>query len=333
MKKTTDMSIEELFDLEAELRVAKDEEKGVSLPALITVEEELYEKVSADKTGKYQDSLNIIKKNLVDLMIRYGPYLKTIYQRDDLAEEKALSQALKYDRGNPYAYYRLGYLAYKRKNYLTSAVHFNNALKSQERRRSAEYLLTEQQKYMANMHLSNCALNVALQAQKALEEETVGAPLLELVGTNENILKSHALTVTSQSGVEWHSMENCQEMIKSDEFENYLILYFSEQQHSAFYKKQEVNLSFNQAELLKTMMLQTSKNKRAVKEQFQHLFSSRDENGEIPANIMNRALNRLKRKLAQCQVPANIIISSPEQAQYYYNQEILYLIIEVSGTL
>lgn len=333
MKKTTDMSIEELFALEAELRVAKDEEKAVSLPALITVEEELYEKISADKTGKYQDRLNILKKNLVDLMIRYGPYLKTIYQRDGHAEEKALSQALKFDRGNPYAYYRLGHVAFNRKNYLTSAVHFNNALKSQERRRSAEYILTEQQKYIANLHLSHCALNVALQAQKALEEEKVKTSLLELIGTNEGILQSRALTVTSQSGVEWHSVENGEGMIQSADFENHLILHFSEQRHSVLYKKQEVNLSFNQAELLKTMMLQTSKNKRAVQEQFQHLFSSRDENGEIPANIMNRALNRLKRKLAQCQAPANIIISSPEHALYYYNQEIPYLIIEVSSTL
>jgi Tfp pilus assembly protein PilF len=97
---------------------------------------------------------------LISYLVRYGTYLKTQYQKDDYAAEHSLKKAIQYDRENPIAHYRLGFLSYKKESYSSALVHFQNATHHQKTYSNNEYRLTNQQVYNAHLYLSNSALYI-----------------------------------------------------------------------------------------------------------------------------------------------------------------------------
>ena len=169
MRRLKTMSIEELLDMQEELHLCRDEEDG-SLHELISVDEELHRRISTDRDSEYAPSLEMIKKGLVSNLIHYGTYIKTEYRKDDHTAEQTLRKALRYDKENPVANYRLGFLAYKRRNYIKSIVYFQNALQFHAKREESNYSLTPQQMYNANLYLSSSALYIAKDAQKASDK-------------------------------------------------------------------------------------------------------------------------------------------------------------------
>ena len=65
-------TIEELLDIKEELHNLRDEEKDGSLYLLISVYEELYKQISADKTSEYGLSIEVIMKKLISCLIWHG---------------------------------------------------------------------------------------------------------------------------------------------------------------------------------------------------------------------------------------------------------------------
>lgn len=324
MKKIAEMTVDELFELQTELRMAKDEEKGISLPALLNVEEELFKKTSQSKSIVFTYNVEEIRAGLVDLLIHNGPYMKSVYQRDDVSEEKALHQALKYDRGNPYAYYRLGHLSYKKQHHLTAAVHFNNALRSDERRKGS-YRLTEIEREKGHLYVSTCAMHVAVQSMEALGEpiDAISVKIQE----NEARLETLACQLTTANKTWMGSVKECEEKLHAEENANTLILYFSDKEQKVYYQGQVASLSINQGKMLKKFLLDSDQERPLSKHDFASLFSSRDEAGEIPDPIFEKSINRLERKLAQCSLPG---LEEVENG-YFYNGEIPYLVMEFTN--
>ena len=94
-------SIEELLDIEEELRVSKTVEEDGSLYPFIQLYVELHRKINRDRDSEYATSLVQIKKMLISYLIRYGTYIKTQYQKDDQAAKTYLSKAIHYQREIP----------------------------------------------------------------------------------------------------------------------------------------------------------------------------------------------------------------------------------------
>ncbi|MCJ7841043.1 hypothetical protein MUB24_09040 [Lederbergia sp. NSJ-179] len=312
------MSLKELFDLKEELQIAKDEEKGVSLPALIGVEEELLRRLSRDKDDENSDHLAKVQSDLINHLVYYGSYLKTVYKKDHLDDQKSLAKVLKYDRGNALAYYRLGIYAYQRKYYVTAAVHFNNALKSHERNPHSPYRLSAQQHYHTLLYLTNSSLKVATETgeetrklKEQIEEKSLAnldvVPLHEHIRQNETYIENHAFIVISQSSVKMASKEECEEQITSEEMKPYLILYFSDQQQSVIFQKKEVLITVLQANVLKRFLLYSREGKLVTKKDVADLFASRDQSGEIAEDMYKQVLKRLKGKLAELDLAHTII--------------------------
>ena len=218
----------------------------------------------------------MIKKGLISNLIHYGTYLKTEFRKDDHTAERTLKKATRYDRENPVANYRLGFLAYKRRNYIKSIVYFQNALQFHAKREESIYSLTPQQMYNANLYLSSSALYIAKDAQKAsdkvegdINKTTISnlelSPLYEIITQNEKYLRSHAFTITSQNGKEMCSREECDRLIESN---SDTFILFSDREHMVFYQESEAQLSIRQAEMLMLLMEQSSEDRPATRHKF-----------------------------------------------------------------
>lgn len=331
------LSIDELVDIYDKLL----EEQDYELRDIVNIEERLVRKISRDRHSEYRFSLQRIKDSLIDHLVKYGSYLKTEYRKDDQLAEKTLIKALKFDKTNPIALYRLGFLAYKKRNYSRSVYFFESALKSHELNEKHRHALNSQQRYNASLYLCNSALYVAEFAQKSLaeiegeveHENSVNlelSPLYKVIARNETYLQNNAYTMISKDDQSLGSIEACEQLIQ-DKRSNHIILFFSDREVILYYKEQHIHLVARPAEMLKQFMLESHEKAPLKKEDFSHVFSK--VKGEIKTNTYIVAINRLRNKLKQCHIPEDVLLTrerlgTDRETAYYYNHKYPFIIIQ-----
>ncbi|OZM56948.1 hypothetical protein CIB95_09260 [Lottiidibacillus patelloidae] len=325
------LSEEELLDLEQELLSQRSEDMPMTGQKLVELYEVLYRKVRKNRDSEYQYILEEIKRKLLLNLVQYGTYLKTEMSQDDTLAKQTLKKALSYDRDIPQANYRLGFLSYKEANYTDAISYFENALSSS----TSTFKLTEQQRYHAQLYLVNSALYIVQNTQSILEEQgeispiptAELSPLYEKIMKNNNYLSENAFTATSATGSRQCSPADVEEII--DYESNRLILYFSDQQISVSYRGKETSLSVNQGELLRYLLLFSSKDTPVTKHAFFDLFSNSNNNDEIPNNTYTQNITRLRSKLASLITGTTLIENSRVQKNiaYYYTELHPYTVI------
>ncbi|WP_100011643.1 tetratricopeptide repeat protein [Lentibacillus sediminis] len=333
-------TIHELFDLEVELVELLEEETYNYHSEVISVYEELYKRINADNENEYGSSLSYIKKKLIFYLVHYGTYLKTQYQKDDRVAESSLRRALKYDRKIPIAHYRLGFLDYKKKIYVSAILHFRSAAKYHDVYSNSEYRLTNQQLYNTQMYLTNSALHLAEEANQALQDLDSGiymdhAPklkmssLYEVIQQNEGYLEANAFTMVTPDGKSRCTKEKCEDIAIDESLLDTIILYFSDREHFLIYNGKDIKLSVNQAEMLRYFLLNTTEQSPATKNHFSEIFSVNDKTGEIPNNTFTQNVRRLERKMGEKGVPETVIRSDSlnNEPVYFYTRSIPYIIM------
>lgn len=338
-----DKSIEELLDLEEELIESRNDEKDGSLSNLINLYTELYRKISKSHDDEYSASLVHIKKKLVSYLVRYGTYLKTQYQKDDYAAERCLNSATTYQKELPIAYYRLGFLSYKKKRYIDALTYFQEAINYQEKCKEDHFQLNQQQLYNTHLYITNSALYLADESNKRLKKwETVEllnqvpnyerSSLYEIINSNETYFSNHAFTVTTQDSIRMCAEEDCYQLTEDNQLPNTLILYFSDRRHSLFFNGKDVELSINHAEILRYLLLHTSKDSPATKYAFSRIIESKD--GEVKTNTYTKNIERIREKSINLGIPIEIIsnIRHHGQTAYFYNRKIPFAIIHRSDS-
>ncbi|PIB40760.1 hypothetical protein AOA59_26875, partial [Pseudomonas sp. 2822-15] len=65
--------------------------------------------------------LTYIKNKLVRYLINYGTYLKMGHMKNKVDAERTLKKVLFYQKQNPIAHYRLGFLAYRSRRFTEAA--------------------------------------------------------------------------------------------------------------------------------------------------------------------------------------------------------------------
>ncbi|GAE94686.1 ABC transporter related [Gracilibacillus boraciitolerans JCM 21714] len=339
-------TIDELFDLEIDLHQLTDEENDSSLNQIISLYEELHKKITRDRGKEYESSLPEIRKKLLRYLIRYGTYLKTQFQKDDYTAEASLRKALRYDNRNPIAHYRLGFLNYKKRRYSNSINHFQQAVKHDVDCPSPEYRLTNQQLYNTQLYLANSSLYIAEEAQQALQRlENKANPdnvpqlerssLYEKINQNEDLLATNAFAIFTPDGESRCSKEKCDDIAFGEAFPDRIILYFTDRNHLLIYNGKDIQLSVNQAEIMRYLFLKTGEHCPATKNAFSEIFTSSVKNGNIPNNTFTQSVRRLKRKMEQNDVPASVIINSRSlnsEPAYYYTDAMPYIIMHRTDT-
>lgn len=334
IRRLMELSVDELIDKQAELHEAKNEGIENVLRELTAVEEALYQKIKRDRNSEYADSLDMIKDSLIFNLINYGSYLKTEYRKDDHTAKETLKKALKFDCENPVAHYRLGFLAYKNRDYSNATIHFQNALKNKDA--SGDFSLTAQQIYNATLYLTNSGLHIAKQAQESLEEiegefkeNAVNlelSPLYEMIAHTDRYFRNNAFTVRTETEEKRCSIDECEEIIDSRDHEQ-VILYFSDYEVFVYYQTEFTTLKIPQAELFRELMLRSNEEYPLTR---RDLFGYV---GEILANSFTKRIERLRKDLAKCNIPDTIIITRPKKGDrietaYSYNHSFSYKLIQ-----
>jgi tetratricopeptide (TPR) repeat protein len=328
------LSEEELLDLEQDILLQRSEDMPLTSQKIIDLYEMLFRKVRKNRASEYQFILGEIKRKLIFNLVQYGTYLKTELSQDDNLAKQTLKKALTYDHDIPQAYYRLGFLSYKEEKYTEAISYFENALSPS----TSDFKLTNQQRYHAQLYLVNSALYIVQNTQGILEKQGEVAPiptaelspLYEKIITNNNYLTEHAFTITNANGSRQCSLSDVENTL--DYETNNFILYFSDQLITVLHRGKEIQLSVNQGEILRYLLLFSSKDSPVTKHDFFVLFGNSDNNGEIPDNTYVKNISRLRSKLASIITGTTLIENTRVQKNiaYYYTESIPFTIIHRS---
>ena len=145
--------------------------------------------------------------------------------KDDASAIGSLKKAITLDKHNPIAHYRLGFLSYKKQDYVSAVQYFQKAIDSQPYYQNREYVLNEQQLFHAHMYLTNSALYVANQSYQDMERlewsdvdllpDYEISPIYAILSQNEHYLSSHAFYQVTKDQVCHCSIETCNEIAEN----------------------------------------------------------------------------------------------------------------------
>ncbi|MCP8970848.1 tetratricopeptide repeat protein [Ectobacillus ponti] len=290
--------------------------------SLVEVYQELYNRLR--KRPDDGRELQSIRSLLVSTLVEHGTYLKTVYRRNDRWAKESLQKALRYEPDNSIAHYRLGFLAYKEKEYAEAQVHFQQALKLQDRCGEKQYRLNEQQLYYANMYLANSSLHMAAQAYERLgklpaaaEREGVAgtelSPLYELLGRNEAFLEQHAFCQITRDGRATCSKEECEDALADRS--GTIMLYFGNRETSLSYEGREVALTQNQGYAMRHFLLQAAD--RPITANDGGLVFYRDAHHEMKSSTFRKNIERLRNQLAELALDSHLVTLQTARGMVY----------------
>ena len=231
-----EMTLEQLKDVERELL---EEEDNYSLQ--VSLYEEMYRKIlllSRKDKEKYSAHLEGVKGLLIKYLVKYGAYLKMVYQKDDYTAEKSLQKVFKYDKENPIVHYRLGFLAYKKSDYKAASSYFYDSLEYNHFYKIKKYQLNNKQKYYAHMYLTNSALHLAASSYKGLEKLSLNkeidnlpnleiSPFYHYLSQNDSYMEQNAFYQVTGNEKKTCSKEACEDLFDENPL-NTMILYFQD---------------------------------------------------------------------------------------------------------
>lgn len=312
-----------------------------SLFNVVTLKENLYKALLEEDTSTYRDTLMTkLKEEIIRELVNYGTYLKTQYEQSDEAAEQALKTALKYDRTIPQAHYRLGFIAYKRKIFHLSILHFQNAVRHQKRNPLQIFGLSKQQQYNANIYLSNSALYIAVAAQEESEmllmdievrekrfDRLELSPLYELIEENDIYLANRMYTLITSSGTGYCSRSEYERL--NEQYPDHLVLDFTDRNYRIGYKGVYESISYRLADVLLILMRDTTNTFPATKDTVQDILHSHV--GELDTNTYSQTIRRIRAKLAQVSIQSDVIASIARteirDTSYYYDSTVTPFIV------
>ncbi|MGJ9384329.1 tetratricopeptide repeat protein [Salipaludibacillus sp. CF4.18] len=341
--KYTNMTLEELEEAESNLeQKGPDEVKDGHFRERINLYEAYYRK--AYKKGKISHDLNdmkyteYVKSKLLTDLIKFGTYMKMSYQKNDIDAYTALKRALSLDRKNPVVNYRLGFIAYKRRDYHDASGFFQSAIDAHSDKNTKTWLLNSQQVYHAHLYLVNSALFIAKQTNERLKklpeieyrvlDSYDTSPFYDVINENETYLTNHAFMMRTNEETRYCSKENCDDFYEEGYVENHMILYFSDRSESlSFNGTKEVVLT-DFADLLKKFLLHSSSdNPLSLEEIFEVYGISQTEK-----NTYIQRIRRLRRRLTELGIPEIIITSSKRNVtSYYFDGSVPFTIMQRVG--
>jgi tetratricopeptide (TPR) repeat protein len=344
MRRLSEMSFDELYDEETKLLEELDSggEKDWIYSEIVRVYEKIHQNLSrlaAKERKERKVEFEYVTKQLVKYLIKYGTYLKTQLKKDDFTAKNSFKKVLKYDKTNPIAHYRLGFLAYKEQKYAEALYYFEKALQYQNGYPNKRFSLNEQQMYYAHLYLANSALFVAEKTYQSMDKlpdhinkdkvpSAKLSSLYELLKRNETILKTQAFIKVTRSGETYCSKEECDRIIMAPPA-NTVILYFSDRENVVAFNGEETALAIDPAEMLCYFLLKTNQKQPARKKDLEVFFESKKrEDREVRKNTFIQKVNRLRNKLNDIGLPP--IIESCQfkgETAYFYNGSIGYLIM------
>lgn len=324
-------SIEDLLDIEQVLLEKRAEDEPGANNRLHHLYKILLKKIRRNKEYRYLEQY--ITKRFIKHLIWFGTYMKSSVEKSEKEAERYFHLALKEEPHIPIAHYRLGFLAYKRKDYVQALQHFEKAIQLNEGEVEPDYQLNEIQHYYAHLYLTNSALFIAKNAQDSIMNiknkpfhqlpNYEISPFYEIIAfNNEEYLTQNAYTVVSKEGKRYCTKEEAENL---QDTAGMLICYFGDREIAAIFNGEYVKLTNQQAELLRYLLIYGTEKHPITKFDVADIFTRKNPNFELKNNTFTKAIQRLKEKLENIHFPIGMIQN--KQAGYYFADEIDYLII------
>lgn len=259
--KLRDLTLKELYQ-EIEKRDLDIEKNGIGYSYVIPVWEEVRKRFLKERN---RDAASDVENTLINLLIRYGSYLKMKTVKSDKEAIESLNRALHFSRPLPIAHYRLGFLHYRKENYEESSLHFHQALTTQNR--AKDYLLNERQLYYAHLYAINSNLHLVYETHIKMEELDMDGrydPLQSLPSSqlfdqlldSDLYLKNHAFIKKTKYGESLCSKEKCEDIV-NDANGDHVYLYFNDRGVEVFYDGSR-ELAYSDADLLRYLLLKSN---------------------------------------------------------------------------
>ncbi|TCS84493.1 hypothetical protein EDD72_101157 [Tepidibacillus fermentans] len=248
-----------------------------------------------------------------------------------------MKKVFRYDRSNPIANYRLGFLAYKYHRHSDAVLYFKNAIDYQTYAQSQDWKMNEEQLYRAHLYLVNSYLFVASRTYEKMkdlpmpEQELTQyelSPIFDIINKNEMYLNRHAFVRYTNEGRFFCSKEECDDIFyESDAVDNILILYFSDRNYLLKFNDKSIVLTAKFAELLKDLLLNSSKDQSLTVRNVKEYFNSKSE--DVSKDTYKQGIRRLRRKLEEIGTP-DIIVNDPNNKElaYYFNGTVQFMVME-----
>ena len=333
------MTLEQLEDAEAELWQNEEQEDG-HYAQLIQIYEEMYKKLrllDRKDSEQYSTYLQYIKKRLTACYIKYGTYLKMSLVKDDHLAIQSLQKAIHLDRYNPISHYRLGFLSYKKHDYVKALHYFQAATDFQQTYQNREYLLNERQLFNAHLYLTNSALYVANQSYQNMEKlewkgseqlpEYEISPIYEILSQNDHYLLSQAFYQVTKDQVHNCSKEDCDDVIDLPPI-NTLVLYFHDRKNYLVFNEKLETLSIDLADTLRHMLLMCSKDLPGTRMTFQNYFENFGKDGAVVPSTFRKRMERIRAKLDEIGLKDTIIQTRyKDETAYYFDEKIPFIVL------
>lgn len=329
------MTLEELEEVEEQLHEKEQEEElTYSLyPQKIRIYEEMLRKMVQEQDMTYYD---YVEKRLVLHLVHYGTYLKMQYEKSDEAALQCLKRALKYDKYNPIASYRIGFLLYRRGEYKEAMVRFERAIANQKSYQNREYQLSERQLANAHLYLANSALHLAKQTYEQMEQLSFDqhqalpnyelSPIYESLADNDRYLKENAFYQITPEGTATCSKEACEELITHEPADT-LVLYFGDRQITLTFNETSLALTQEQGDILRYVLVKSREGLPASRMTLQTIFSHSIAEGITKENFRKK-FSRLRGKLEEYGIPDIIETASHMgETAYRFNGSLPYVVM------
>ncbi|MCA0984292.1 helix-turn-helix domain-containing protein [Halobacillus yeomjeoni] len=258
------LSMDELYDKEEETFQRIEEGDNSGYYPLITVYEEMLRRFRRERDT---ESMAYVKEKLVDYLVRYGSYMKMKKEKNNNDAFSSLEKALELNSRLPIAHYRLGFLQYRKHEYLNASRCFHQAITLQERSQKS-YMLDERQLYYAHLYAINSELHLVYETHEKMGRLNMKdrydpldsgdmSGLYERLLDSDAYLANHAFVKRTNEEVSYCSKEACEALIDNPD-SNTFYLYFGDRMVEALFADHSVDLSHSDADILRYLVLKSS---------------------------------------------------------------------------
>lgn len=313
---------EELYDMEEKLLEKEEQDTGYPLfNEWIRLYGHFFEFYNTN--NGYSHEIENVRIKLVNDLLDYGLYLKSSVKKDSQLAGSQLKKVLYYDRNNPLALYRLGFLYYRDHTYHKAIHYLNASLENSQDQNRKQWRLNERQTELASLYLLSSTLHLKeLHGSTALQSGVEG---YELAPAIEQVISNKEYSAFTKDEQWFCTYESCQAQFEEASESNELVLFFDYQFTYINYRDRYAEMHIEYARLLKTFMQES---------RYDRPLGAKDIHDMFPVNVRNNTyiqkIRRVRKFLKDHLGIEEVIIKGEadgSHTRYFFNHDFNFLIL------
>ncbi|WP_157100972.1 tetratricopeptide repeat protein [Salisediminibacterium beveridgei] len=277
----------------------------------------------------FKDEKEAVRKKLVRYLLEYGLYLKSSLKKEHQLAASQLQKVLKYDKNNPVALYRLGFLHYRENAFHESIRYFNDSLDQSQTHDKQQWPLNDRQSELASLYLLSSMIHLRdqLNPGNSLTDDS-GVEGYELATDIEDVISRKEYRAFTKKREWLCNYESCLDEFNQALGTDLLVLFFDLESTFVQYRHNRVQIHIDYARLLKILMEESYPHQPLGAEEIPHIFPKHvDNNTNIQKAGRVRRFLRTQLGIEDVILPGG---KSGTYTRYYFNDTYDCLILSRS---